>query len=133
MAARVPLGAARPVTIAGCAALLVGEVIGSLVMWAALPVAWIWIAARVFEGAQSLVAAGGTALLGLAVTEMLAVKALVRLDAAWVALRRRGGHDQAQGALTRVVVVSATLGLALFLIWYYVLSHAFIIPFMPSQ
>ena len=61
------------------------------------------------------------------------MKALARLDEVWVDLRRRAGHDQAQGALTAVVVVSATLGLAGFLVWYYALSKAFIIPFMPTR
>jgi hypothetical protein len=66
-------------------------------------------------------------------TESLAVAALTRTDRAWVALRRRAGHDQRQGALTRAVVVSATFGLLAFFVWYYILTHAFIIPFMPSQ
>ena len=109
------------------------EVLGSLAMWAPIPLAWIWVAARVFDATASLVAAGSVALLGLAVTEGVAVKALARLDVAWVALRRRAGHHQPQGALTRVVVASATLGLVGFLVWYYVLSKAFIIPFMPSR
>ncbi|TMK41426.1 MAG: hypothetical protein E6G56_04225 [Actinobacteria bacterium] len=107
--------------------------IGSLLMWAAIPLAWIWIAGRVYDGTDSLVAGGGVALLGLALTEALAAKALNRIDRVWVSLRRRAGHEQAQGALTRVVVVSATLGLLAFMVWYYVLSSAFIIPFMPSQ
>ena len=105
----------------------------SLLMWAAIPLAWIWIAGRVYDGTDSLVAGGGVALLGLALTEALAAKALNRIDRVWVSLRRRAGHEQAQGALTRVVVVSATLGLLAFMVWYYVLSSAFIIPFMPSQ
>jgi len=78
------------------------------------------------------VAAGSVPLLGLGATEGIAVKALTRIDMGWLTLRRQAGHDQAQGALTRVVVVSATLGLIAFFVWYYLLSHAFIIPFMPS-
>ena len=54
-------------------------------------------------------------------------------DVAWVALRRRAGHDQREGALTQVVVVSATIGIAGFLLWYYVLEQAYVIPFMPSR
>ena len=78
-------------------------------------------------------AAGITALLGLMVTTLLAMAALTRIDALWVALRRRAGHDQAEGALTQIVVVSATFGLLAFTVWYYLLSKAYIIPFMPSQ
>ena len=123
---------AKAAASAGSVAVLVVEVLGSLTMWAPIPLAWIWVAARVFDATASLVAAGSVALLGLAATEGIAVKALTRIDMVWLALRRRTGHDHAQGALTRVVVVSATLGLIAFFVWYYLLSHAFIIPFMPS-
>jgi hypothetical protein len=116
-----------------CAALLTIEVIGSLSMWAPIPIAWMWIGARVYDATGSLAADGGVALLGFLATATLAMSALTRVDTAWVALRRRSGHDQPQGALTQVVVVSATLGILVFLLWFYVLSHAFILPFMPSQ
>jgi hypothetical protein len=112
---------------------LVVEAIGSLLMWAPIPLAWIWVGARAYDATGSLVAGGGVALLGFAATVTLAMAALARLDRVWVALRRRAGHDQDQGALTQVVVVSATLGLLLFLVWYYVLTNAFVIPFMPSR
>jgi hypothetical protein len=116
-----------------CAAVLALEAIGSFLMWAPIPLAWIWVGARAYDATGSLVAGGGVALLGFAATVTLAMAALARLDRVWVALRRRAGHDQAQGALTQVVVVSATLGLLLFLVWYYVLTNAFVIPFMPSR
>jgi hypothetical protein len=118
---------------AACAAVLMVEAIGSLLMWAPIPLAWIWVGARAYDATGSLVAGGGVALVGFAATVTVAMAALARLDRFWVALRRRAGHDQAEGALTQVVVVSATLGLLLFLVWYYVLTHAFVIPFMPSR
>jgi hypothetical protein len=113
--------------------LLAAEVLGSVLMWAAIPLAWIWIAGRAYETTDSLVVGGGGALIGLALNEALAVRALTRIDTVWVKLRRRAGHEQRHGALTRVVVVSATFGLIAFLVWYYVLSGAFVIRFMPSQ
>src|SRR5205807_1659064 len=88
-------------TNAACAALLAAEVIGSLGMWVALPVAWIWIAARVFEATESLAVAGGAALVGLAAFESLTVKALARVDGVWIQLRRRAGREQADRALAR--------------------------------
>jgi hypothetical protein len=109
------------------------EAIGSLMMWAPIPIAWMWVGARVYEATGSLVADGAVVLLGFLATISLAMAALTRLDRVWVDLRRQAGHDQAEGALTRVVVISATLGILMFLLWYYVLSHAFILPFMPSQ
>ena len=118
---------------AASAAVLLAETIGSILMWGPLPLAWIWIGARVYDATDSLLASGAVALLGLALTVSLTVTALTRVDRLWVVLRRRAGHNQAQGALTEVVVVSATFALVTFLVWYYLLSKAFILPFMPSR
>jgi len=124
--------AARATGVASVAVLAV-EMAGALSMWAVIPAAWIWVAARVFDTTDSLAAAGSVALLGVAATETLTVVGLTRVDRLWIELRRRAGYPQADGALTRIVVVTATLGLLAFLIWYYVLTNAFVIPFMPSQ
>src|SRR4051812_49469386 len=83
-------------------------------MWLPLPLAWVWIGAQAFGLTGSLLAGGGVALLGFLATTLLVMKGLARIDTAWVGLRRQSGHAQAKGALTQVVVVSATLGLLLF-------------------
>jgi hypothetical protein len=118
---------------AACAAVLAAEAVGTLLLWAPLPFAWIWVGGRVYAVTGSLLADGSVALLGFAASAFLAMRGLAQLDQAWIALRRRAGHAQKQGALTQVVVVSATLGIAAFLLWYYLFSNAFILPFMPSQ
>jgi hypothetical protein len=118
---------------AACAAVLAAEALGTLLLWAPLPFAWIWIGGRVYAVTGSLLADGTVALLGFAASAFLAMRALAQLDQAWIALRRRAGYAQAQGALTQVVVVSATLGIGAFLLWYYLFSKAYILPFMPSQ
>ena len=120
-------------TRAACLALLAAEALGTLLLWAPLPFAWIWIGGRVYAATGSLFLDGAVALTGFAASALLAMRGLARVDRTWIALRRRAGYAQSDGALTQVVVVSATLGLAGFLVWYYVLSHAFILPFMPSQ
>ena len=114
-----------------CVALVVAEVAGFLAMLAPIPVAWMWLGGRVYEltgslGADLLVAFGG-----FFATVLLMIGALNRIDGLWVDLRRRAGHDQRQGALTRVVVVLMTFALILFWIWFHILEEAFIIPFMP--
>ena len=109
------------------------EVLGSLMMWAPIPAAWMWVGARVYDATGSFVADGAVVLGGFLGTMVLAMSALNRLDRVWVTLRRRAGHRQVEGALTRVVVVSATFGLLGFLLWYYLFSDAFILPFMPSS
>jgi hypothetical protein len=110
------------------------EAVGSLLLWAPIPLAWMWIGSHVYNATGgSLMADCTAALLGFLATTIFMMKALTRLDVVWVALRRRAGHEQPQGALTGVVVVSATLGLVGFSVWYYLLSNAFIIPFMPNR
>ena len=116
-----------------CAAVLAVEVLGSFLMWVPIPVAWMWIGAQVYGGVGSLVLGGAVALLGFLATNILVMKGLARIDATWVSLRRRAGHRQRTGALTQVVVISATIGLLAFFVWYYLLSKAFILPFMPSH
>ena len=108
------------------------EVVGSLAMWAPIPVAWVWVGARVYDATGSFVAGASAWFAGFLATLWLAVRVLTRIDALWVALRRRSGHDQDEGVLTWVVVVSATLAIVAFLLWFYVFGRAFVIPFMPS-
>jgi hypothetical protein len=123
---------ARSANLAGAAVLAI-EAIGSLMMWGPIPLVWLWVGARLYDATGSIAADGGIALVGSLVTLSIAMAALTRIDAFWVTLRRRGGHDQAQGALSQVVVVSATLGILLFLLWFYVISgNAFIIPYMGN-
>ena len=102
-------------------------------MWAPIPAGWMWIGARVYTATGSLFADGAVVMIGFLATVWLAMGALVRLDGAWVSLRRRAGHAQRDGALTRVVVFSATMGMIGFYLWYYLFSDAFVLPFMPMQ
>jgi hypothetical protein len=109
------------------------EGVGTLLMWAPIPLAWLWVGGRVFALTGSLAADLGTAFFGFVATTILAMMALGRVDQLWIRLRRRAGHDQTQGALPQVAVVSATLALLVFALWYYLFSKAYVIPFMPSQ
>jgi hypothetical protein len=118
---------------AASAAVLAVEVIGCLLLWAPIPAAWMWIGARVYDATASLLADLGVAFGGFFATTLLTMGALNRIDRAWVELRRRAGHDQAEGALTQIVVVSATVAMIAFWVWFHLLQKAFIIPFMPTR
>ena len=113
--------------------LLVIEAAGSLAMWAGIPLAWLWLGGRVYSVTGSLGADLSVAFFGFVLTLFAALSGLRRVDGRWVALRRRAGYDQEEGALPQIVVVSATLALLLFFAWYYLFSHAYVIPFMPSN
>jgi hypothetical protein len=125
--------AARGATNAGCTLVLALECVGSLAMWAAIPLAWLWIGGRVYSLTSSLGLDVLVAFAGFVATLVLAVALLRRLDEIWIRLRLRAGYEQEEGALTEVVTISATLALLLFVGWYYLFSHAYVIPFMPSN
>jgi hypothetical protein len=116
-----------------CTLVLVLECVGALAMWAAIPLAWLWIGGRVYSLTSSLGLDVLVVFAGFVATLVLVVALLRRLDATWIALRQRAGYEQKEGALTEVVTVSATLALLLFVAWYYLFSHAYVIPFMPSN
>lgn len=117
---------------AASAAVLTAEMIGSFLMW--LPgLAWLWIGGRVYVATNSLAADMAVAFLGFSVTTVLAMMALQRIDRVWVTLRCQAGHDQAEGALAQVMVISIAVGGLLFMIWFYFLEQAYLIPFMPSE
>jgi hypothetical protein len=120
-------------TAAACAAVLAIEALGTVLMWAPIPLAWLWIGGRVYSVTGSLAADLAVAFGGFIATTLLAVMVLHRIDGLWIALRRRAGHDQEGGALPQVAVVSGTFGMIAFLLWYYLLAKAFIMPFMPSH
>jgi hypothetical protein len=126
-------GAAQYSTAVVCALLLALEALGSVVMWAGIPLAWLWIGGRVYSATGSLGLDLGVAFLGFVLTLFLALAALRRVDQGWIVLRRRAGYEQKEGALPQVVTVSATLALIMFTGWYYLFSHAYVIPFMPSN
>ena len=122
----------HPTAAVGAAAVLMLEVLGALMMWGPIPVAWVWVGARAYDATGSFVAGASAWFLGFAVTLWMIAGALARLDRIWVRLRNRAGDAQAQGAMTQVIVVTATFALAAFFLWFYVIGKAFVIPFMPS-
>jgi hypothetical protein len=116
----------------GAAAVLALEVIGSLMMWAPIPVAWVWVGANAYRATGSFLVGASVWFLGFTATLCLVAAVLARLDRVWVRLRQRAGRGEAQGALTPVLVVTATFALAAFFLWFYVIGKAFVIPFMPN-
>ena len=113
------------------AALLVLELVGCLVIWVVLPLGWMWIGAQVYLATFSIALDLTVALAGFVATTILTMGLLNRADAVWVRLRRQAGHDQKEGALTRLVIASAGIGFAAFYIWFHFVEQAFIIQFMP--
>jgi hypothetical protein len=115
------------------AVLVMAEIVGMVVLWSLVPLAWIWTGKQVGAATGSLMASLSAAFLGFVASVVVIARILQRVDALWIALRRRAGYEQKQGALTQVVVVSTALGLLAFYVWFYLLSNAFVITFMPTH
>jgi hypothetical protein len=101
-------------------------------MWAPIPFAWLWIGGRIYAATGSLAADGFVGFLGFVATVVVLVAGLRRIDATWIGLRRQAGYDQKEGALQEVVTISGAFGIVAFGLWYYLFSHAYVLPFMPS-
>src|SRR3712207_3562600 len=114
-------------------AILALEALGTLFMWVPIPVAWFWIGSHVFHATGSIMADGVVVLGGFLITVIAVLKVLARLDLVWVELRRRAGHDQREGALNQVVIVSATFAIVGFWVWFHIIENDYIITFMPTD
>jgi hypothetical protein len=109
--------------------LLVIMFVGSLVLWVGVPVAWLWIGSQVEGATQSLGAALGVAILGVAVSIVLIVPALGWLNRLHEELRvARGFESHGQTALEAVLVVSAAVALTAFVVWFFVFSGSSPVP-----
>src|SRR5690242_15408953 len=93
------------------AALLGVEALGTMLMWAPIPLAWLWIGGRIYRLTGSLGLDLLVAFLGFIVSLLAAVAVLHRVDQLWIDSRRRAGRPQEDGALTQVAIVTGTLGL----------------------
>jgi small-conductance mechanosensitive channel len=103
---------------------------GRLGLWVGAPVLWLWIGGRVQGATGSLGAAIAVILVGFLITVFLAVPLLGWLSRRYSEARAaRGLDDLGRVALEGVMVVSATIAVVLFAIWFLFLAGAEPIPF----
>lgn len=102
--------------------------VGCLLLWIGVPVAWLWVGSQI-QAAASL----GTALMVTMAGAIITIIAIV-LVLSWVnhkhaEMRARRHHrDEAQGALEPMLVISAGLAAILFAIWFFGFSGASPLP-----
>ncbi|MEA2468037.1 MAG: hypothetical protein QOJ57_2163 [Thermoleophilaceae bacterium] len=108
--------------------------LGSLGLWVGAPVLWLWIGGRVQGATGSLGAAIAVILVGFVLNVFLAVPVLGWLSRRHAEARAaRGLDDLGRAALEGVMVVSATIAVVVFAIWFFFLSGAEPIPLgLPS-
>ena len=112
-------------TGAGAVLVIAIMVIGSIVLWAGTPLAWLWVGAQIQGATQSLGTALAAAFVGVIVSILLLASLLARLSDLYRANRvARGLEDPGHVMLEGVLVVSATVALAAFTIWFFLFAGA---------
>jgi hypothetical protein len=91
-------------------------------IWGPQPAGWLWIGSQVDHQTGNVVAGILTAFIGMILTMLGTIAIAMRLDRTWKLVRRAGGHEQKQGALERIFVLSVVVGGAAFLVWFFVIE-----------
>jgi hypothetical protein len=118
-------GALRRGLLHGLATLLLGAMlICNLCFWGPVEVAWLWVGGHVQYYTDHLATALLVAFAGILITLFGGLVALKHVDQAWILTRRAAGHDQREGVLARIFVVTCALGTVGFGIWFLGFSGA---------
>jgi hypothetical protein len=115
----------------GLGALLVVAImlIGSLVMWIGTPLLWLWVGGQIEGAGGSVGAAVIGAFVGAVLTIILLATVLSKLSDVYRANQRaRGREDPGHFVLEAVLVTSAGVALVAFLLWFFLLSGAEVVP-----
>ncbi|MFL5823669.1 MAG: hypothetical protein ACJ764_09540 [Solirubrobacteraceae bacterium] len=103
-------------------------VIGSLVLWLGTPLLWLWIGSQI-EAHSSLGAAVGATFFGAVLTIVLVAAVLSKLSNLYRDNQvARGQADPGHVVLEMVLVVSASVSLVAFLVWFFFLAGAEPLP-----
>jgi hypothetical protein len=104
------------------AGVLLLEALVVLSAWGPQPVAWMWIGSQVDYATESVFLGIITAFVGLIGSLILTLALATRLDHLWRLLRRAAGHDQRDGMLGRLFMITAIVAAAAFTVWFLVLE-----------
>jgi hypothetical protein len=113
----------------GAALVVAIMIIGSLVLWIGTPLLWLWVGSQIQGATASLGAALGTMMIGVVVTIALLAVVLSKLSNIYRAnCLARGRADPGHFVLESVLVVSAGITLAGFVIWFLFFAGASPVP-----
>ena len=102
---------------------------GSLVLWVGTPLAWLWIGSQIQGATDSLGTALGAMFVGVVATIAVLAALLAKLSNSYRANRRaRGLEDPGHAMLEGVLVVSAGLTVAAFVVWFFFFAGASPVP-----
>ena len=103
-------------------AVLVVEALVVLSVWGPQPVGWLWVGSQVDYHSGSVFLGITVAFFGLIASLIVTLAVATRLDHLWRLLRRAAGHDQREGVLGRIFVVTAIVAAIGFTIWLVLLE-----------
>ena len=116
-------------TGAGALLVLLIMLVGSLVLWIGAPLLWLWIGSQIEASTASVGAAIGATFLGAVLTIVLVAAILGKLSNFYRANRvARGLDDPGHFVLEVVLVVSASVALCAFVIWFFFFAGAEPLP-----
>ncbi len=121
----------RPLLRSGTGALLVLAImfIGSLGLWVGTPLLWLWVGSQIQGATQSLGTALAAAFFGVVLTVGVVASLLSRLSDIYRSnCLSRGLNDPGHVVLEGVLVVSAGLTVAAFVIWFLFLAGTSPVP-----
>jgi hypothetical protein len=104
------------------AAVLGLEALLILSAWGPQPVGWLWVGSQIDYRTGSVFLGITVAFLGIVGTLLVTLVLATRLDHLWRLLRRAAGHDQREGALGRIFMVTAIVAAVGFTFWLVVLQ-----------
>ena len=102
--------------------LLLGQGVLCLSVWGPQPLAWLWIGSQADYWLDSHMGGIAIAFAGILASLFVTLSRASRLDRLWRCVRRAAGHEQRDGALTRIFGGSAIVALVLFGIWFLVIQ-----------
>jgi hypothetical protein len=116
-------------TGAGAVLVVMIMVVGSFGLWVGTPLAWLWIGSQIQGSTDSIGAALGATFPGAVLTIVVLASLLAKLSDVYRANRRaRGLEDPGNLVLEGVLVVSAGITLAAFVIWFLFFAGANPVP-----
>jgi hypothetical protein len=103
--------------------------IGSLVLWIGTPLLWLWVGSQIQGATSSLGAALGTMFFGVIATIAVLASILAKLSNVYRAnCLARGMGDPGHFVLEGVLVVSAGLTIAGFVVWFFFFAGTSPVP-----
>jgi hypothetical protein len=104
------------------AALLAVETLLLATLWGPQPAGWLWVGSQIFYNTGSVGIGIVVAFVGMLLTILATIGLAMRLDRAWILVRRASGHEQEKGALERIFVTSMVVAGTVFVFWFLVIQ-----------